>query len=82
VLDEGPTDATIDDAWRAAPVIAAFRSPGACTGSPLLGAGDAARSAWTVDEQADDLVPFEPAEFAAALVGDDDQDRADLEGDG
>jgi hypothetical protein len=49
VLDEGPTDASIDDAWRAAPVVGAFRSPGACTGTPLLGAGDASRNAWTVD---------------------------------
>ena len=49
MLDEGPTDATIDDAWRAIPVAGASRSLAACTGTPLLSAGDAARTSWIID---------------------------------
>jgi hypothetical protein len=32
-----------------------------------------------VGEQADDLVPFDPAQFAAALVGGSDDDTEDLD---
>jgi hypothetical protein len=49
VLDEGPTDATIDDAWHALPVAAAARSSAACSGTPLLSASDAARASWVID---------------------------------
>lgn len=49
LLDEGPTDATIDDAWRGVRIAGAYRSAGACAGSPLLGASDAARASWVLD---------------------------------
>lgn len=66
LLDEGPTDATIDDAWRGVRIDAAYRSAGACAGTTLLGPSDAARSSWVLDVSG--FVPASPGAGAGTPV--------------
>ena len=49
LLDEGPTDATIDDQWLALSVWTAMRATGGCAGGGLIAPPDDALPAWRID---------------------------------